>query len=395
MGPVEFVAFVALSLIVGAVAVDMVLPALLPIGREFGLDGANSSPAVIAAFLLGVGFPQLVLGPLSDCYGRRPVLIAGLLIFLAGSALAAVAPDFRTLLAARLLQGVGAGAQRVVTFSIVRDHYSGPQMTRVMSLALSVLLLEPIIAPMLGQLILLLGSWRWLMGAVGLVAAGMLGWVWLRLEESVPGGPRGTISVRAVLADYRSVLATREALVSMLVSGLVLGAHLGFLSSAQAIFQITYSAGLRFTLLLAGVSLAMSAASLLNARLARRVGGGELIRRSLFGVIAVNAAGFAAVSAGVMPLPLFLAVQTCNMFAFGLLLPNLTAMSMNRLGSIAGTASSMYGFVSITIGAALAGVVGQCFDGSVRPLLAAYVLLALAGFATLHLARPHASLPRT
>jgi len=231
---------------------------------------------------------------------------------------------------------------------------------------------------------------------VGLGAAGMLCWVWLRLEESLPGGPRGTISLRVVLADYRSVVATREAIAGMLVSGLVLGAHLGFLSSAQAIFQITYSAGLRFTLLLAGVSLAMSAASLLNARLARRMGGGELIRRSLLGVIAVNAAGFAAAFAGVvpLPLPLFLAVQACNMFAFGLLLPNLTAMSMNRLGSIAGTASSMYGFVSITIGAALAAVIGQCFDGSVRPLLAAYVLLALAAFATLHLAWPRASLPK-
>lgn len=390
MGPVEFIAFVALSLVVGAVAVDLVLPALLPIGGDFALGG-NQSQAVIAVYLLGVGFPELVLGPLSDCYGRRPVLIGGLVVFLAGSVLGAVAPDFCTLLAARLLQGIGAGAQRVVTFSIVRDHYAGPQMTRVMSLAMSVVLLEPIVAPMLGQVILLTGSWRWLVGAVGVVAAGMLGWVGLRLEESLPGGPRGVLSRRAVIADYRTVIRTREAVVSMIVCGLVMGAHLGFLSSAQAIFQITFGAGLRFTLLLAAVSLAMSAASLVNARLARRIGNAELIRRTLFAVAAANAAGLLFAASGEFPLTAFLVVQAGNMFAFGLVLPNLTAMSMNPLGHIAGTASSMYGFVSTTVGALLGGIVGQCFDGSVRPLLAAYVLVAVAALATLHFARSRRS----
>ena len=385
MGPVEFVAFVALSLVVGAVAVDLVLPALLPIGNEFGLTDTNLSQAVIAVYLLGVGFPQLVLGPLNDCYGRRPVLIAGLLIFLAGSVLGAVAPDFRTLLAARLLQGIGAGAQRVVTFSIVRDHHSGPQMARVMSLAMSVVLLEPIVAPMLGQLILLAGSWRWLMAVVGLVAACMLVWVVLRLEESVPGGPRGAVPLRSVAADYRTVVGTREAIVSMVVCGLVMGAHLGFLSSAQAIFQITFGAGLGFTLLLAAVSLAMSVASLANARLLRRVGSAALIRRMLCGVVCINAAAFALAVTRDLSLPLFFIVQACNMFAFGLLLPNLTTMSMNPLGHIAGTASSMYGFVSTTVGALLGGIIGQCFDGSVRPLLAAYVLLAAAALVTLWL----------
>ncbi|NMG73693.1 MFS transporter [Aromatoleum diolicum] len=383
MGPVEFVAFVALSLVVGAVAVDLVLPALLPIGEDFALGSGNFSQTVIAVYLLGVGVPQLLLGPLSDCYGRRPVLIGGLLVFLMGSVLGAFAPDFHTLLAARLLQGIGAGAQRVVTFSIVRDHYAGAQMTRVMSLAMSVVLLEPIVAPMLGQLILLAGSWRWVMGAVGLVAAGMLGWVWLRLDESLPGGPRGRPSPRAVFGDYRTVVTTREAIVSMVVCGLVMGAHLGFLSSAQAIFQIIFGAGLRFTLLLAAVSLAMSAASLANARLARRIGNAVLIRRTLLGVAGVNAAALAFAATGEFALPAFLAVQAGNMFAFGLLLPNLTSMSMNPLGHIAGTASSMYGFVSTTVGALLGGIVGQCFDGSVRPLFAAYALLGLAGLAAM------------
>lgn len=380
----EFIAFVSLSLVVGALGVDMLLPALLPIGTDFVLDD-NRSQAVIAVFLLGVGFPQLLLGPLSDCYGRRPVLLGGLVVFLAGSVLGAVAPDFHTLLAARLLQGIGAGAQRVAIFSIMRDHFAGAHMTRVMSLAMSVLLLEPIVAPMFGQLILLAASWRWLLGAMGCAAAMMLCWAGLRLHESLPGGPRGTFSPRAVAAGYRAVCATREAVVSMIVCGLVMGAHLGFLSTAQAIFQITYAVGLRFTLLLAVVSLAMSAAALVNTRLASRAGSAVLIQRTLLGVAGANAVALIWATIGELALPAFLLIQAGNMFAFGLLLPNLTALSMNSLGHVAGTASSMYGFVSTTLGAALGGIVGLCFDGSVRPLHAAYVLLAAAALATLRL----------
>jgi DHA1 family bicyclomycin/chloramphenicol resistance-like MFS transporter len=380
MGPLEFVAFIALSLVVGAMATDLMLPALSAITRDLALAQPNLSQSAIAAFLLGMGAPQLLFGPISDRYGRRPVFLWGLAVFVVGGVLSALAPDLATLVAARLLQGFGAGAQRVVTFSIVRDRHGGVEMARIMSLAMTILLLEPIVAPMLGQLILLAGAWRWIPVTVALAGSALLTWALLRLEESLPTPARRSIAPAAVFAAYREVLTNRPALAHMLAFGLVMGAHFGFLSSAQAVFQQTYGVGLRFTLLLALVSLAMASAAFLNARLVRIHGSARLIRRAFQGVVLINGLAATAAAAGQVALPEFLAIQTCNMFAFGLLAPNLTAQSMSPLGHVAGTAASMFGFLTTTFGAVLGFAIGQLFDGTVRPVLCAY---AIFGFAAL------------
>jgi len=378
MGAAEFVAFVAIGLVVGATSIDLMLPALRAIGDDFALETANRSQAVIAVFLLGVGPAQLLFGPLSDRYGRRRLFLAGVLIFLLGATLSALAPAFHPLLFGRLLQGFGAGAVRVVTFSIVRDRHSGPQLAHVMSLAMTVVLLEPIVAPLFGQVILLFASWRWIVAAMAGVGAATLAWAWWRLDESLPARQRRSMSPTSLAAAYRMFVTTPPSVAGTLVCGLVMGAHLGFLSSAQGIFEVVFDEAGRFTLWLALVSLAMSAAAFANARLVRRYGTSRLIRSALYALAAVNSVALAIAVAAGMSLPVFLAIQACNMFAFGLLLPNLTTMAMNPLGSIAGTASSIFGFVSTTIAAGAAFVVGQCFDGTVRPVAGAYVLISAA-----------------
>ncbi|BAL24651.1 multidrug effflux MFS transporter [Azoarcus sp. KH32C] len=377
MGAGEFVAFIAAGLVVGAVAVDLMLPALHAIGDEFGLARSNLSQAVIAVLLIGIGPAQLLFGPLSDRYGRRPMFLAGLLIFVGGSVIAALAPTFEMLLAGRLLQGFGVGAVRVVTLSIARDRHGGMQLARVMSLAMTGLLLEPVLAPMLGQLLLNLASWRWLLATVAGVGVATLAWAWLRLGESLAHGRRRTISPASLVAAYRTVARTPAAVVGILIFGLILGAQLGFLSSAQGIFQVTYAAGVRFTPLLALVSSATVIASFANARLVRRHGSRRLIQCALCALVVVNAATLALAAVGGASLPVFMLLQACGMFAFGLLLPNLTAMVMNPLGSIAGTAASVFGFISTTIAAPISFLVGFLFDGTIRPVAGAYVTIGL------------------
>lgn len=376
MGSIEFISYIAISLSVGAFAVDVMLPALHAIGTEMRPDNANAGQAAIASFLLGVGGAQLVFGPLSDRHGRKPVFIAGLLIFLLGSVLTALAGNFTALLAARLLQGIGAGGQRVVAFSIVRDRHCGVALARVLSLVVTVLLLEPLLAPMFGQEVLLFGSWRVIAATVVAVGAALFLWTVLRLDETLPAARRRPMSLVALAAAYRMVLTNRPAIAAILIFGLVMGAHLGFLSSSQGIFQSTFGAGLRYTFLLALVSCAMVLASLINVRLVRRHGSAALIVWCLQGMVLVNALALAASMVSAPLLWLFLMIQSCNMFAFGLLLPNLTAMAIDPFGQIAGTASSLYGFLATTIGALLGFMVGQCFDGTVRPVLAGYVILS-------------------
>jgi DHA1 family bicyclomycin/chloramphenicol resistance-like MFS transporter len=297
-----------------------------------------------------------------------------LLILLCGSVIGALAPTFEVLLAGRFLQGFGAGAVRVVTFSIARDRHAGLQLAHVMSLAMTGLLFEPVIAPMLGQLILMFASWRWLVATVAAVGAITLVWAWLRLDESLAAGQQRVMSPTSLVAAYRTVATTPAALAGIPVFGLVLGAQLGFLSSAQGIFQVAYGAGMRFTPLLALVSLATAVASFANARLVRRHGSRRLIGYALHALVAVNAVAFALAAVGAASLPVFLLLQACGMFAFGLLLPNLTAMVMNPLGRIAGTAASVFGFVSTTIAAPISFVVGYLFDGTIRPVAGAYAL---------------------
>ena len=377
MGDGEFVGFIAVGLVVGAVAVDLMLPALRAIGEEFRLSHANLSQAVIAVLLFGIGPAQLLFGPLSDRYGRRPLFLFGLLIFLGGSLIAAAATSFKMLLIGRMLQGFGAGGVRVVTFSIARDRHAGLKLAHVMSLAMTAMLFEPALAPMLGQLLLSVGSWRWLVAVVGVVGAGALIWAWLRLHESPSRVEQRVVSAGSLLSAYRLVATTPAAVAGIPVFGLVAGAQLGYLSSAQGIFQVTYGTGLGFTPLLAVVSLTTATASFANARLMRRYGSHRLILNALWVLVIANAVAFVLATVGCAPLPVFMFLQACAMFGFGLLLPNLTAMVMSPLGSIAGTAASVFGFVSTSIAALISFVVGYLFDGTIRPVTGAYVLVGV------------------
>jgi len=374
----EFVAFVAACMALNALAIDVMLPALPDLNAGFFLHDPNQSQAVIAVYLLGMGASQLIYGPLSDRFGRRPVLIGGLVLFSLAGLLSAVAPSFPLMLAARFVQGLGAGAPRVIAVSLARDTYSGRQLGRVMSLAMMVFMAVPILAPSLGQLILLVAPWRWAFGALVLGGGAVLAWTLFRLEESLPLERRRPMSPAAVIDGFRIALTTRSAMGYMLAMGLVLGAHMGFITSAQRIFMDIFDAGQRFSLLFALVAMAMSVAAFTNSRLVMRFGMRRLAIVGLCALVLLNTAHLLLLSRGPESLPMFLLMQAGSMFLFGFLGANLNALAMEPLGHVAGTASSLIGFFTTVSGALLGFGVGQLFDGSVVPLTLAYVVLGTA-----------------
>lgn len=377
MGFGEFVGFIAACMALNALAIDVMLPALPLLNADFGLSDPNQSQAVIAVYLLGMGVSQLFYGPLSDRYGRRPVLIGGLILFAVAGMLSSMTDSFGTLLAARLLQGAGAGAPRVVAVSLARDRYSGAQMGRVMSLAMMVFMAVPILAPSLGQLILLVAPWRWAFGALVVAGAAVLLWTLLRLEESLPPDRRRAISPAAIVGAYRITLGSRMATGYMLALGLVLGSHMGFITSAQQIFVDVFDVGRSFTVLFALVALSMSVAAFTNSRLVHRFGMRRLILTGLVATAALNLFHFAVLLAGGESLLIFMLLQGGSVFIFGFLASNLNTLAMEPLGHVAGTASSMIGFFTTVVGALIGLGIGQLFDGSVSPLVGAYVVLAL------------------
>ncbi len=374
----QFVVLVAAIMAVNALAIDSMMPALAVIGRDLGVAVENDRQWVISAYLLGFGVAQIFYGPLADRFGRKRLLLTGIGIYIVFSLLSAFATSFDMLLAARVAQGIGAAASRVLVVSIVRDRFSGRQMARVMSLTLIVFLAVPILAPSLGQLILLVAPWRWIFAGLAIFGAAVATWVALRLPETLHAEDRLPMSPAAVLHAFRLTLSNRVAVGYMLAMTFTLGGLFGFINSAQQVFVEVFDEPIYFTLNFAVTAGFMALASLFNARVVGRLGTRRVSHTALLAYTAVAVFHAVIVFAGFENLWTFTALQSCMMFCFGFLAPNFGAMAMEPMGHVAGTAASIQGSCT-TIGGALMGfLIGRQFDGTVEPLMVGFVLCAVA-----------------
>lgn len=377
----EFVALIAMMMALNALAIDSMLPALPAIGADLGVVNENSRQWVVTAYLLGFGVAQVVYGPLADRYGRKPVLTIGVGLYVAFSLLAAIAPSFETLILARIGTGLGAAATRVLAVSIVRDRYSGRTMARVMSLSFLVFLGVPILAPSIGQLVLMVGPWRWIFGVLALAGAAVLTWATLRLPETLKPENRLPIEVGRIAGAFRQVLTHRTSVGYTLAMTAISGALFGFINSSQQIFQDVFHAPEVFPAVFALIACGIAAGSVLNARFVVRLGSRMIAHSALIGFIVMAIAHAAVSLSGHESLVAFALVQGLTMFCFGFIAGNFGAMAMEPMGHIAGTASSAQGFVS-TIGGSLTGFfIGQHFDGSVTPMALGFVACGLAALA--------------
>ncbi len=377
MGFKQFVALIAALMAVNALAIDSMLPALPAIGRSLGVEDENRRQWIVTAYLLGFGGAQIVYGPLADRFGRKPVLMAGMAAYVLFSAGAAFSTSFTILLIARALMGVGAAATRVLAVSVVRDCYSGRDMARVMSLAFIVFLAVPILAPSIGQIIMMFGPWRWVFGGLGLFGGAVLLWTALRLPETLHPADRLPFAPGRVAAAFRLTLTNRIAVGYMLAMTLVLGALFGFINSAQQVFADTLAAPQLFTSVFALIAGFMALSSFLNARIVGRLGPRRVSHMALCGFIAISALHAGVAVTGHETLVSFAVLQAGVMFCFGLVVSNFSSLAMEPLGHVAGTASSVQGFVTTLGGALLGFAVGQHFDGTTVPLAVGFMVYGL------------------
>ena len=364
----EFVALIAMMMALNALAIDAMLPALPAIGDALGVVEENGRQWVITAYLLGFGSAQIIYGPLADRYGRKPVLMAGLSLYVLFSVLAAFAPSFDLLIAARVGTGLGAASLRVLAVSIVRDRYSGRTMARVMSLSFLVFLGVPILAPTLGQLVLTVAPWPWIFGVLALAGGAFMLWAAIRLPETLHPEDRMPIRVGRIAGAFREAVTNRQAIGYTLAMTCITGALFGFINSSQQIFFDVFKAPELFTTVFAMVAGGIAVASLLNARLVERLGSRLISHTALLGFIVMAAIHSAVTLAGYETIWTFAVLQGLTMFCFGLIAGNFGSMAMEPMGHIAGTASSAQGFISTTIGSTLGFLIGQQFDGSVAPM---------------------------
>ena len=376
-GFVEFVCLIALMMALNALAIDSMLPALPHIGADLGVANENGRQWVVTAYLLGFGGAQLIYGPLADRFGRKPVLMFGVGVYVLFSLLATLAPTFDTLIAARVGQGLGSACTRVLAVSIVRDRYEGRTMARVMSFSFLVFLGVPILAPSLGQLIMLVGPWRWIFAGLGLVGVGLIVWAGLRLPETLKPEDRLPIQVKRLASAYRVALTDRTAVGYTLAMTAITGALFGFINSSQQIFADVFHAEAAFPAVFALIAGGIAVASLVNARLVVKLGSRKISHTALIGFTSIAAVHAAVAISGHESIWTFAVLQTLTMFCFGLIAGNFGSMAMETMGHIAGTAASIQGFVSTIVGSLLGFAVGQQFNGTTVPMSVGFTCFGL------------------
>lgn len=380
IGFVEFVLLIAALMALTALGIDSMLPALPAIGEALGASPA-ARPFVVTAFLIGFGVAQLVHGPLADRYGRRRVLIVALIIYIVTNGLAAVAASFPLLLAARVCAGAAIAATRVATVALVRDCYHGRAMAQVMSIAFMVFMIVPILAPAFGQLVLLFGNWRLIFWVIAGLATLVLGWFALRMPETLAPEAQMPISLSRIASGWRETLSDRLSLGYTLAATALMAALYGYLNSIQPIMAVTFGREKLLALIFATTSVTMAAANLLNSRIVMRLGTRLISHSSVAILIAVAAVHLVIARFGGESLIVFAVLQAITMACFGLATSNFSAMAMENMGRIAGTASSVQGFASVTIGSLVGAGIGQAFDGTTQPLTLGFLIAGIAAFA--------------
>jgi MFS transporter, DHA1 family, multidrug resistance protein len=378
-GTVETIALLAALMALNAIAIDAMIPALPAIGAALGVADANHRQLVIVAYTFGFGFGQLLWGPLADRFGRKPVLAVGIGLYAVFALLCAAAGSFPLLIAARMAQGASAAVTRVLVVAMVRDLFDGEAMARVMSLVFMVFMLVPVLAPTMGQGILLLGPWQWIFFGFAIYAALLATWALLRLPETLHPDYRRSLRPRDLWGAARQVVGDRQSIGYTLSQTAIFAGLVAYISSIQ---QIVFDAFHRPTAIgwvFAAVAAPMAVASFANSRMVGRFGMRRVGHLGVLALLLLSGAHALLAATGDETLLRFVIMQGLVMGAFAFTSSNLNTLAMEHMAPIAGIASSIQGVIS-TILAAIAGfAIGQSFDGTPLPFLMGLALCAAAG----------------
>jgi len=381
----EFIALMGVMFATIAFSIDAMLPALPEIAAELSPEAPNRAQLILTAFVIGMGAGTLVAGPLSDAFGRRRIIFLGAGLYVTGAMLAYVAPTLELVLAARVLQGLGAAGPRIVSLAMVRDLYAGREMARIVSFAMLVFMAFPAIAPLIGAGIIAAFGWRAIFIVFLIFSAISIGWLAHRQPETLALPDRRPLRPAPLRDAAAEVLRHPQVMLSTLIQVLILAMLFGTLSSVQPVFDIAYGRGDSFPLWFGAIAIISAGPPLINAALVMRLGMRPLIRAALGVQVILSLLALAIFLSPALPgassFWIFL-IWTASMFAAtSFTLGNLNALALEPMGHIAGMASSVMGAISTLFGAALGAIVGLFFNGTPIPLVAAVSAFAIIAYA--------------
>ena len=390
---IEFIAIMALLMSLVALSIDGILPALAVIGQDLGVTNTNTHQLLITMIFLGLGFGQLIFGPLSDSYGRKPIIYIGFLVFAVASIICVNTSNFEVLIAARILQGIGLASPRTLSIAMIRDSYEGDYMAKVMSFIVMIFILIPIIAPTLGQFLMLKYNWQTIFNVQLGIGVLVILWFWKRQPETLEVSNRIPFKKSTLFSGFTEFFKHKQAIAFTLISGFITGSFMVYLSTSQYIFEVQYKLGDDFPMIFASLAVGVGLATYLNGVIVVKIG---MKRIALVSLIAYTLSSlvyvlvfFNQVNPKLWVLLVFFAFQFT---AVGFLFGNLRALAMQPIGHIAGVGAAVNGFISTVMGVLIAIVIGTYINTTTWPLFLGF---SVCGFASLLIFLQNKPLERT
>jgi DHA1 family bicyclomycin/chloramphenicol resistance-like MFS transporter len=375
----EFIALMASLMSVVALSIDALLPALEHIGISIGIQDTTDNQLLVTMIFLGLGFGQLIFGPISDSLGRKPVIYMGFGVFVIASFICVTATNIETMVLGRILQGIGLSAPRTISIAMVRDSFSGDYMAKIMSFIVVIFILVPVIAPAIGKIILDAYGWRAIFNSQLFVGLLIMIWLWRRQPETLPVEKRRKFKLSLFIEGAKEFIKFRQAIVFTLISGFVTGSFMVYLSASQHIFQVQYGLTEEFPFIFAGLAIAVGFATFLNGTFVMRLGMYKLV--SIFTVVFTLIPLLYAVlyfNSPINPsISIFLTFCGFEFFALGFLFGNLRALAMQPVGHIAGVGAAINGFVSTIMAVPIATFIGSYVIETALPLFIGFFFCGL------------------
>ena len=371
----EFVVLMAALMSIVALSIDAVLPALPDIGKHLNVGDPSENPKLLTSIFLGLGFGQLILGPISDSLGRKPIVYLGFTIFIIASIICVTTKNFEIMLLGRILQGVGLAAPRTMAIAMVRDSYNGDYMSKIISIVVMVFILVPVIAPTLGQFLMNHYDWKSIFTFNLIFGVLVMFWFWLRQTETLKKEYKKTFRFSIYKTGTFEFLRIRSAVIYTLLSGFITGSFMVYLSTSQQIFEKQYDLAEEFPLIFASLAISIGLATFLNSQLVVRFGTRNIVHTAMLSFVLISLLFLVIFREGQNPsvevLIGFFAVQ---FFCIGFLFGNLRSLAMEPIGHIAGIGSALNGFISTVMAVPIANYIGGFIVDSVAPMFLGFLM---------------------
>ncbi|PHR74510.1 MAG: Bcr/CflA family drug resistance efflux transporter [Lutibacter sp.] len=371
----EFIALMASLMSLVALSIDALLPALEQIGLSVGIQNSTDNQLLITMIFLGLGFGQLIFGPLSDSFGRKPMVYFGFIVFVLASFICVAATSIEMMVVGRILQGVGLSAPRTISIAMVRDTFSGDYMARIMSFIVVIFILVPVVAPALGKIILDLYGWKAIFYSQLFFGGFVMFWLWKRQPETLKPENKKKFTLSLFVSGTKEFLKYKQAIVFTLFSGFITGSFMVYLSASESIFREQYNLSEQFPYIFAGLAISVGFATFLNGTLVMKFGMLKLVKVStlLFTLIPLVYISlfYGSPNPSVTVLLIFFGLQ---FFSLGFIFGNIRALAMQPIGHIAGIGSAINGFVSTIMAVPIATYIGSFVENTALPLFVGFLV---------------------